>query len=103
MFCPMFGIVLVDYFLLRKASLVVEDLYLVDRKYWFWKGINPLALLAWAIGFAIYLGFSPMLMEKVLGIHAFFPWSLGSSLPSMVIAALIYGVLNRSSFIKSFS
>ena len=102
MFCPLFGIVLVDYFLLRKGSLVVEDLYLADRKYWYWKGMNPLALLAWGIGFAIYLGFSPMLMEKVLGIHASFPWSLGSSLPSMIMAALIYWGLHRSFFIQSF-
>ena len=93
MFCPLFGIVLVDYFLLRKGSIDVEDLYKKDGKYWFWKGINPLAILAWVIGFAIYLGFSPMLMEKVLGIKTVFPWPIGSSLPSMVIAGLIYWIL----------
>ena len=93
MFCPLFGIVLVDYFLLRKSSIDVEDLYKKDGKYWFWKGINPFAILAWAIGFAIYLGFSPMLMEKVLGITTVFPWPIGSSLPSMVIAGLIYWIL----------
>jgi hypothetical protein len=31
-----------------------------------------------------------MLMEKVLGIKAAFPWPLGSSLPSMIIAGLFY-------------
>ncbi len=97
MFCPLFGIVLVDYFFLREGSIDVDDLYKKDGKYWFWKGINPLAILAWAIGFAIYLGFSPMLMEKVLGIKAAFPWPIGSSLPSMIVAGLIYWAFKKVS------
>jgi putative hydroxymethylpyrimidine transporter CytX len=95
MFCPLFGIVLVDYFLLGKGSIDVEDLYRREGKYWFWKGVNPLAILAWAIGFAVYLGFSPMLMEKVLGIKVALPWPIGSSLPSMILAGLIYWLLRR--------
>ncbi|MGQ9647836.1 MAG: putative hydroxymethylpyrimidine transporter CytX [Thermodesulfobacteriota bacterium] len=93
MFCPLFGVVLVDYFLVRRGSVDVNDLYEKDGKYWFWNGINPRAILAWAIGFAIYLGFSPMLMQKVLGIKAAFPWPMGSSLPSMILAGLIYWLL----------
>jgi putative hydroxymethylpyrimidine transporter CytX len=95
MFCPLFGIVLVDYFLLRREVINLEDLYKKNGKYWFSKGINPLAIIAWAIGFAIYLGFSPMLMEKVLQIKAAFPWPLGSSLPSMILAGLIYWFLRK--------
>jgi NCS1 family nucleobase:cation symporter-1 len=95
MFCPLFGIVLVDYFLIRKGLLDVEGLYMKNGKYWFWKGLNLTAILAWAIGFAIYLGFSPMLMEKVLGMKVAFPWAIGSSLPSMILASLIFWVLSR--------
>ena len=94
MFCPLFGIVLVDYFLVRKGLLVLEDLYKKNGRYWFWRGMNLPAILAWAIGFAIYLGFSPMLMEKVLGMEVAFPWPMGSSLPSMIIAGLIFSVLS---------
>jgi nucleobase:cation symporter-1, NCS1 family len=93
MFCPMFGIVLADYFLVRKGSINLEDLYKDGGQYWFRRGVNLYAILAWVIGFAIYLGFSPMLMEKVLQIKASFPWPLGSSLPSMILAGLIYWVL----------
>jgi len=93
MFCPLFGIVLVDYFLIRKGLLDVGDLYKKSGKYWFSKGMNLPAILAWAIGFAIYLGFSPMLMEKVLGMKTAFPWAIGSSLPSMILAGLIYWLL----------
>jgi putative hydroxymethylpyrimidine transporter CytX len=95
MFCPLFGIVLVDYFILRKGLIDLEDLYRREGRYWFSKGINPVAIIAWAIGFAIYLGFSPMLMEKVLQIKAAFPWPLGSSLPSMILAGLIYWFLRK--------
>jgi putative hydroxymethylpyrimidine transporter CytX len=95
MFCPLFGIVLVDYFLKRRGSIALDDLYRKDGKYRFWKGINPLAILAWAIGFVIYLGFSPMLIEKVLGIKWAFPWPIGSSLPSMILAGLVYWFVKR--------
>jgi putative hydroxymethylpyrimidine transporter CytX len=96
MFCPLFGIVLIDYFLLRRRTLIVEDLYKEGGRYWFYRGANLMAILAWAIGFIIYLGFSPMLLERVLGVRAAFPWPLGSSLPSMVIAGLIYGLVTRN-------
>ncbi len=95
MFCPLFGIVLADYFFLKKSVFDLEDLYRKEGRYWFWKGINPIAITTWAIGFAIYLGFSPMLMEKVFRIKASFPWPLGSSLPSMIVAGLIYWTLRK--------
>jgi putative hydroxymethylpyrimidine transporter CytX len=95
MFCPLFGVVLVDYFLLRKESLDLEGLYREKGRYWFWKGLNPRALFPWAVGFALYLGFSPLLLDKVLGLKTAFPWALGSSLPSMGAAALIYWLLGR--------
>jgi len=95
MFCPLFGIVLVDYFFLRGSMIDLNDLYRREGKYWYWKGINFTAFIAWAIGFAIYLGFSPMLMEKVLQIKAAFPWPLGSSLPSMIVAGGVYLFLKR--------
>jgi purine-cytosine permease-like protein len=93
MFCPLFGIVLVDYFIIRKGLLDVEGLYKKNGEYWFWKGLNLTAILAWAIGFAIYLGFSPMLMEKVLGMKVAFPWAIGSSLPSMILTGFIYWLI----------
>jgi purine-cytosine permease-like protein len=95
MFCPMFGIVLADYFLVRKGSIDLGDLYREGGQYWFKRGVNLSAILAWVIGFAVYLGFSPMLMEKVLQIKVAFPWPLGSSLPSMILAGLIYWFVRK--------
>jgi NCS1 family nucleobase:cation symporter-1 len=95
MFCPLFGVVLTDYFLLRKGSLHTEDLYREGGRYWFTHGVNPVALLAWVVGFMIYMGFSAMLMQKVLGIKAALPWPIGSSLPSMIVAGAIYWAFER--------
>ncbi len=57
-----------DYFLLRRGALRTEDLYREGGPYWFTHGVNLVALLAWIVGFMIYMGFSAMLMEKVLGV-----------------------------------
>jgi cytosine/uracil/thiamine/allantoin permease len=93
MFCPLFGVVLADYFLMRNGSLAVEDLYRREGRYWFTQGVNLRAILAWAMGFGVYLGFSPMLMEQVFGMNIGFPWQIGSSLPSLVLAGVVYWVL----------
>ena len=73
----------------------MEDLYRREGRYWFWKGINPVAIFSWIVGFGFYLGFSPMLMEKVIGIHASFPWPFGSSLPSMIGAGFLFWLLHK--------
>jgi nucleobase:cation symporter-1, NCS1 family len=92
MFCPLFGVVLVDTFWIRKGVLDLKGLYDKGGVYWYQSGFNPPAIVAWALGFAVYLGFSPMLAGKVLGIPWAFPWDMGSSLPGMVSAGLIYGL-----------
>jgi nucleobase:cation symporter-1, NCS1 family len=96
MFCPLFGIVLIDYFLLRKGTIDTGALFLEGGPYWFTRGVNLKALFAWTVGVVVYLGFSPSLTEKVFGMTAAFPWSIGSSLPSMILAALVYCVLESA-------
>ena len=76
-FCPLFGVVLADYFVLKRGRYVAEDLYRRGR-YWYAGGVNGRALLAWAAGFGIYqrcaqTGFAG-----------------GASIPSMGAAAAIY-------------
>jgi putative hydroxymethylpyrimidine transporter CytX len=52
-FCPLFGVVLADYFILKRGCYVAEDLYRRGR-YWYAGGVNPRALLAGAAGFGVY-------------------------------------------------
>ena len=47
---PIGGILLVDYFLVRKQKLKVEDLYKKDGIYWYSGGFNTKAIFAFVLG-----------------------------------------------------
>ncbi len=76
-FCPLFGVVLADYFVLKRGRYVAEDLYRRGR-YWYAGGVNGRALLAWGAGFGIYQGCART------------GFAGGSSIPSLLAAAAIY-------------
>ncbi|MCS7234169.1 MAG: putative hydroxymethylpyrimidine transporter CytX [Synergistetes bacterium] len=79
MFCPIFGVVLADYFILRKGIIKVEDLYKMGEGiYWYNGGVNWWAVFCWALGFVLY---------EIIALKA--PW-IGASIPSMVVAGLVY-------------
>ncbi len=52
---PIAGIMICDYYLVRRRRLVVEDLYRRGGVYEFWRGFNPKAIGALAAGIAIAL------------------------------------------------
>ena len=76
-FCPLFGVVLADYFVLKRGRYVAEDLYRRGR-YWYAGGVNGRALAAWAAGFGLYQGCAQT------------GFAGGASLPSLLGAAAIY-------------
>lgn len=43
---PIGGILIVDYFLVRKTDLDIDDLYRRAGRYWYRKGFNPVAMVA---------------------------------------------------------
>lgn len=45
---PLFGILVVDYWIIRKGDISVDDLYTArkDGRYYYWKGFNPRAIAA---------------------------------------------------------
>lgn len=76
-FCPLFGVVLADYFILKRGAYAAEDLFRRGR-YWYTGGLNWRALLAWAAGFGIY---------RLCARTAF---AGGASLPALLAAAVLY-------------
>jgi NCS1 family nucleobase:cation symporter-1 len=52
---PIAGIMICDYYLVRRRQLVVEDLYLRGGAYEYLYGFNPMAILALVAGVAIAL------------------------------------------------
>jgi nucleobase:cation symporter-1, NCS1 family len=78
-FCPLFGVVLADFFILRRGKYFEGQMH--DRDlYWYSAGFNPWAFAAWGAGFALY-----HLLQSAT--------SIGSSIPSLVITGGIYLVL----------
>ncbi|SFB33212.1 nucleobase:cation symporter-1, NCS1 family [Collimonas sp. OK607] len=45
---PLFGILIADFYLVKKQRVIVDDLYTMDRKgaYWYSHGYNPKAIMA---------------------------------------------------------
>ena len=83
MFMPLFGVVLTDYFIVRRRRLDVDALYQDGGVYWYSRGFNLIALLSWAIGFVTY------------EFMAVLKFSIGGSMPSIMIAGLCYLILTR--------
>jgi len=52
---PIAGIMICDYYLVRRQRLVVKDLYRRSGAYEFWRGFNPKAIVALVTGIAIAL------------------------------------------------
>lgn len=89
-FAPLFGIVLVDHFVVRRRRLLVEELDRPGGRYWYASGWGWPALLAWLIGVAVYQALAYLLPD------------LGATLPSLLCGGAIYwllagaGVLRRA-------
>ena len=95
---PIAGILIVDYWLVRKAQLVVDDLYVREGAYAYRRGWNPAAIVALVLGVLPNLpGFlaaaAPHLFAGVgtfwTGLYTY-AWFVG-----LAIAAAVYGVMMR--------
>lgn len=82
---PIIGIILADYFIIRKCKLNVKDLYTFGGQYEYYKGFNISALIALFGAFIIGLFF---------GDYAFFAGSVAS--------VLIYCVLMKKVTLKKY-
>jgi NCS1 family nucleobase:cation symporter-1 len=51
------GILIVDYYIIRKRRVNVEELFRNHGQYRYWKGINPAGMIAWIIGGGLALYF----------------------------------------------
>lgn len=91
-FVPLLGVLAADYFALRGRRYSVSELYREDGAYWYSGGINWLAVGVWLVGIIGYLLISGL---PALGITGLAP-DLGASLPSFVVAFVLYAALGRA-------
>ncbi|MFP5347938.1 MAG: NCS1 family nucleobase:cation symporter-1 [Actinomycetes bacterium] len=80
---PLFGVVMADYWLVRKGRVNIPDLYTTDQSgdYHYKAGVNPRAILAFVVAavVALVVAFLPGLKEI-----APFSWFFGAGLAALV-------------------
>jgi NCS1 family nucleobase:cation symporter-1 len=81
LFIPLFGVVITDYLFVKRRKYITEELYLKHGSYWYQKGLNIRAIAAWLFGVVSY------------HLIVFYASWLGASIPSLIIAAVIYIIL----------
>ncbi|MBM3745472.1 MAG: NCS1 family nucleobase:cation symporter-1 [Acidobacteria bacterium] len=84
---PVAGIMIVDYYLVRRRALAVEDLYLRGRSYEYRGGVNWRAMAALAAGVAVALLGLVIPPVRILYDYA---WFVG-----LFVAGGLYGVMAR--------
>jgi nucleobase:cation symporter-1, NCS1 family len=92
-FAPLCGIQIVDYFVLRRRRIDIRAIYVADpgRPYYFWRGINPAAMIALAAGCCAYVA---LLNPLTYRSGALYPY-VTASLPAAGTAALVYYLVSR--------
>ena len=85
LFVPVFAIMLVDFYLLRRGRYSVADL-LSDRggAYWYRGGVNPVAVGSWLVGAALAYYWTQVA-----------PLSFGATIPVFVVTVVLYWVASR--------
>jgi len=76
-FVPLFAVVLVDYFLIRKRQYDIGGLY-ARSLYWYSSGFKFASILSWIAGVALYFVFQQIAPQ------------IGATLPSFLLTAAIY-------------
>jgi nucleobase:cation symporter-1, NCS1 family len=79
-FCPLFGIVLVDYFITKGQRLTTDELF-VHGAYWYTGGVHLTALISWVLGALVFW----------LGRYL----QIGGAIASFLVAALFYLAIMR--------
>lgn len=85
---PIFGIIMVDYYLIRRGAIDVSALYQEDGHYRFQNGWNPAALIAFVIG-ALFSSVLPDFTHLLPAWWGVYGWFFG-----VLIGAVSYYAIN---------
>ena len=93
-FCRMFGIMIADYYLVKKQTIVLEDLYTLSPKgsLHYQNGWNPSALYALAVSGAVSIGLALLGAYDVVTNVGDWGWLIGASLG----AGIYYGLAKKA-------
>lgn len=99
-FVPLFGVLFADFFLLRQGRYDVKAIYEPNGAYWYSRGINWWAIVAWLIGVVAYQSIAPSVTLPGIfntwhdAIAQAMPW-LGASIPSFLLSLALYLIFAR--------
>ncbi|MFC9664953.1 NCS1 family nucleobase:cation symporter-1 [Nocardia sp. NPDC127606] len=83
---PLFGVLICDYYLVRKQKVVVDDLFTMSEqgRYYYVKGYHPAAVIATAVAAAVAV--FPVLANSLPGMHtaAQYSWFIGCGIGFVV-------------------
>jgi nucleobase:cation symporter-1, NCS1 family len=85
-FIPLFGVVLTDYYIIKRQKYTEQMLYMSRNKL----GIGIPAIIAWTLGVIINYMLSPLSPVYISQLPA-----IGATLPSFAAASLIYLVITK--------
>lgn len=93
-FVSLFGVLVADYYVLRRARYDTGELYREGGAYWYFGGVNVAGILAWAAGFVTFAacGQPPFLLEHASWITNVPDWMtrVGGTVPSFVVSLGLY-------------
>src|SRR5262245_14736277 len=92
-FVPLFGVLAADYFLVRRGRYVPAALLAADGTGGVVPGVRWQGAVPWALGVVLYLWIAGRLEPFGLGGAP----AIGASLPSLVLAAVVYLAVMRTS------
>ncbi|PEZ82021.1 cytosine permease [Bacillus sp. AFS017274] len=88
------GIVVADYFFVKRQRISIRDLYDTQGSYTYWKGINPSAVLTVVIGTIVYWAlYNPLTFEA----SDFFLYT-AAGIPTYFVALVTYYVSSKYIF-----
>ncbi len=65
-FSPIAGVLIADYIFVKRMKIDLVALFEPNGPYWYWKGVNPVAVVWTALGFLAYMFVIPAEWIKVL-------------------------------------
>ncbi|HWR38919.1 MAG TPA: cytosine permease [Patescibacteria group bacterium] len=93
-FGPLFAILIVDYYLIRKQDYDPDAFVETGGKYWYNNGFNIAAVSSWGAGVLFFL-----LLQK----QPLFVESVGAVYPVIVLSGVIYYVVSKLRAIRSIA
>ena len=54
-FSPIAGVLIADYILVKRMQIDLVALFEPNGPYWYWRGVNPIAVVWTALGFLAYM------------------------------------------------